>query len=145
MVLSPMIGLATMTTKPSMVSGQCLCGAVRFTLNGEKRGVSVCHCGQCRRWHGHVGAYTNVKRTDLTFANSGSLKWYASSDFARRGFCGDCGSVLFWDAPARDTISVTAGCLDSPTGVAIDVQIFTEDKGDYYALDLSIPIRPKTG
>jgi hypothetical protein len=133
-----------MATPPQVTTGQCLCGAVRFTLNGPLRGVSVCHCGQCRRWHGHVGAYTNVERTALTFADQRGLKWFKSSDTATRGFCGDCGSVLFWDAPGRDTISVTAGCLERPTGTTIDVQIFTEDKGDYYALDLSIPVRPKS-
>lgn len=53
--------------------------------------------------------------------------------------------MLFWDARARDTISVTAGSLNRPAGAAIDVQIFTEDKGDDYALDASIPIRPKPG
>jgi hypothetical protein len=83
--------------------------------------------------------------TALTFAEDSRLQWYASSDDAWRGFCGDCGSVLFWDAPARDTISVTAGCLESPTGTVIDAQIFTDDKGDYYALDPRIPIRPKGG
>jgi hypothetical protein len=130
-------------TSPS-VTGQCLCGAVRFTLNGPMHSVSVCHCGQCRRWHGHVGAYTNVKRADLGFTDASHLKWYASSDFARRGFCSQCGSVLFWDAPHRDTISVTAGSLDSPTGLSIDLQIFTEDKGDYYAIDPGIPVRLKS-
>ena len=139
-----MAKLLSNTTAHTSVTGQCLCGAVRFKLTGPMRGVSICHCGQCRRWHGHVGAYTNVKRSALTFTDDAALKWYASSDFARRGFCGACGSVLFWDAPEQDTISVTAGCLDSPTGVDVDIQIFTEDKGDYYALDPRIPIRPKS-
>lgn len=139
-----MAKLLSNKTVHTSVTGQCLCGAVRFKLTGPMRGVSICHCGQCRRWHGHVGAYTNVKRSALTFTDDAALKWYASSDFARRGFCGACGSVLFWDAPEQDTISVTAGCLDSPTGVDVDIQIFTEDKGDYYALDPRIPIRPKS-
>jgi hypothetical protein len=133
----------TPTDMHQSVKGQCLCGEVKFSLTGPLRGVSVCHCGQCRRWHGHLGAYTNVRREALSFSQNSTLTWYLSSDQARRGFCRDCGSVLFWDAPLRDTISITAGCLDRPTGLMIDVQIFTEDKGDYYALDPSIPIRPK--
>jgi hypothetical protein len=124
------------TTAQTSVVGRCLCGGVRFQLAGTVRD---------RRWHGHVGAYINVERTALKFTDDGTLKWYASSSFAKRGFCSGCGSVLFWDAPERDTISVTAGCLDSPTGLAIEVQIFTEDQGDYYALDPRIPIRPKAG
>ena len=97
----------------------------------------------CRRWHGHIGAYTNVARAALEMVESRDLKWFQSSDFARRGFCGTCGSSLFWDAPKRDTISITAGSLDAPTGLATTLQIFTEDKGDYYALDPKVAIRPK--
>jgi hypothetical protein len=124
-------------------TGQCLCGAIRYAIGSPLRPVSLCHCGQCRRWHGHAGAYTNVPRAALQLKGEASLKWYRSSDTARRGFCADCGSLLFWDAPDRDTISVTAGSLDAPTRTEIGVQIFTEDKGDYYNLDPSVPIRPK--
>jgi hypothetical protein len=125
------------------VTGRCLCGSIRFTLTSPSRGASACHCSQCRRWHGHVGVYTDVRREALTFSHDASLAWYQSSAQARRGFCRTCGSVLFWDAAHRNTISVTAGSLDAPTCLAIDVQIFTEDQGDYYALDRNIPIRPK--
>ena len=98
----------------------------------------------CRRWHGHIGAYTNVLRSALEFDDDGELGWYQSSSFARRGFCRKCGSSLFWDEPERDTISIAAGTLEAPTNLATTLQIFTEDKGDYYGLDRSIQIRPKT-
>lgn len=125
-------------------SGSCLCGAVRFRLTGKLRDVSHCHCAMCRRWHGHVGAYTNVARSGLEFTEARGLKWFRSSAIARRGFCGECGSSLFWDGDKRDAISVAAGALDAPTGLVSNVQIFTEDKGDYYELDPRVPIRPKT-
>jgi hypothetical protein len=122
-----------------------LCGAVRFHVpTSSLAGVTVCHCGQCRRWHGHVGAYTNAKAADLVFDESRGLAWFRSSGFAQRGFCRECGSSLFWRRDGSDLISITAGTLDPPTGLATRLQIFTEDRGDYYALDASIPIRPKT-
>ena len=129
--------------KSTTVSGRCLCGAVRFTLAGALRDVALCHCGQCRRWHGHVGAYTNVQRSALTFAAEKTLSWYRSSDFAKRGFCSACGSSLFWQRNDSDVISVAAGSLDAATGLATTLQIFTEDRGDYYHLDPSIRVRPK--
>ena len=127
------------------VAGSCLCGAVRFTLAAPLRGVWICHCGQCRRWHGHVGACTNVPRAALEFETDSTLTWYRSSNVAERGFCSACGSSLFWRRHGADVISVTAGCLAAPTGLAIDLQIFTEDRGDYYPLDPTIPVRPKSG
>ena len=126
------------------ITGGCLCGAVRFRLDGPRRDIVLCHCGQCRRWHGHVGAYTSVDRDGLTFTEQRGLAWFRSSNFAQRGFCRECGSSLFWQADDKKVIAITAGALDAPTGLATTLQMFTEDRGDYYALDSSIPIRPKT-
>ena len=122
--------------------GRCLCGAVRFRLTGERRGVVLCHCGQCRRWHGHVGAYTRVANSGLAIEEEGALSWYRSSDIARRGFCRDCGSSLFWERIGTDQISVAAGSLEAPTGLTTALQIFAEDAGDYYEIDIRVPVRP---
>jgi hypothetical protein len=124
----------------SDIAGQCLCGAVRFRLTGAMRSVVVCHCGQCRRWHGHVGAYTRVAKSDL--AVEGDVAWYRSSERARRGFCRDCGSSLFWERTGSDQISVAAGTLEAPTGLTTTLQIYVEDAGDYYEIDDRISARP---
>lgn len=50
---------------------------------------------------------------------------------ARRGFCGECGSSLFWDPPRRDTISIVAGTLDQPTGLRIAAHWFVSHAADY--------------
>jgi len=73
-------------TKPRSVTGRCECGAVRFTVSGKLRDVVDCHCGQCRRFHGHVAAYTNAVLADVAFAEKRGLRWYRSSSFAQRGF-----------------------------------------------------------
>jgi len=67
------------------------------------------------------------------------LKWYDSSEHARRGFCGRCGSTLFWDGRGRDYIAIAAGTLDGKTGLKIARHIFTADKGDYYAITDGLP------
>jgi hypothetical protein len=125
-------------------SGRCLCGAVSFRSAGPWRSVSLCHCKMCCRWHGHTGAYTSVPKSALIFTESRGLAWYHASDVARRGFCRDCGASLFWEACEGEGISIVAGCLDEPTGLTTRVQIYTEDKGDYYDLDTSVPIKKKT-
>jgi hypothetical protein len=123
--------------------GECLCGAVRFrVVSGPLHSVALCHCGMCRRWHGHIGAYTGAPRLGLRFEEDRGLAWYQSSTFARRGFCRECGSSLFWDRPDRETIAIAAGTLDAPTGLDTTLQIHVEDHGDYYRVDSSIPIRP---
>ncbi|MBD0280817.1 MAG: GFA family protein [Thermoleophilaceae bacterium] len=117
------------------VTGRCLCGAVRFEVDGPLRDVVVCHCGECRRWAGHVWASTSAPRDALLVSEQSALRWIDSPEsetHARRGFCSDCGSSLFWEAPGRDTISIAAGALDPPTGLRTTREIYTEFAGDYY-------------
>ncbi|MGI8422321.1 MAG: GFA family protein [Gaiellaceae bacterium] len=119
------------------VSGRCLCGAVRYEVRGPLRDVLLCHCVECRRWSGHVFAATAARRDDLVLLESGGLRWVASpasESGSRRGFCGECGSSLFWDAPARDTVSIAAGTLDEPTGLRTVGHVYVVQAGDYYEL-----------
>ena len=130
-------------TDAMTTTGSCLCGGVRFIVSGPLRDVVVCHCRMCRKAHGHVGAYTAARKDALTFVEARGLRWYRSSADARRGFCDECGSTLFWDAERRETISIAAGTLDAPTGVRTTLQIHVASAGDYYDVDASIPIRPE--
>jgi hypothetical protein len=98
--------------------------------------VSVCHCVECRRWHGGPGAYTAAPQKALRV--EGPVRWIDSPEsntHARRGFCGDCGSSLFWDAPRDDSISIAAGALDPPTGLRTVTHIYTADASDFYEVD----------
>ena len=124
-------------------TGGCLCGAVRYEATGALRDVVVCHCRMCRKAHGHIGAYTASARDALRLVEARGLKWYRSSAQARRGFCSECGATLFWEGDGRDTMSIAAGTLDEPTGLATALQIHVASAGDYYAMDASTPIRPE--
>ena len=114
-------------------TGGCLCGGVRYEVRGALRDVVVCHCRRCRRTHGHVAAYTSCRPQDLVLVEDAELRWY-ESDERLQGFCGRCGSRLFWRAHGRDSVSITAGTIDEPTGLQTVKQIFTEQPGDYYRL-----------
>jgi hypothetical protein len=116
------------------MKGQCLCGAVHYELTGSIRPVIACHCNQCRKTSGHYVAAIQVKTAELEIEGSDAIRWYQSSNDARRGFCGTCGSQLFWQPRDNDVTSVMAGTIDGKTGLTIEKQIFCEDKGDYYSL-----------
>lgn len=116
--------------------GSCLCGAVTYRVTGELRPVIACHCQQCRKTSGHHVAATSVARGDIEI--SGPVTWFASSDSARRGFCGTCGSNLFWDGPGTH-LSIFAGTLDGPTGLKLTGHIFCGAKGDYYEIADGLP------
>ena len=115
-------------------SGHCLCGAVRYEVHGPLSEMHACHCGQCLRQSGHFVVATGALRSDFKLLQGETLKWFRSSSFARRGFCSECGSNLFWDDDG-DEISINAGTLDQPTGLKLTKHIFVAEKADYYEID----------
>ncbi|MBO9456138.1 GFA family protein [Paracoccus sp. R12_1] len=118
------------------IRGQCLCGAVRFSGRAGGPEVTACHCGQCRRWSGHVWASFHL---DAPVIDGEALRWYQSSPEAERGFCSVCGTSLFWRPNGRETLSVSPGAIENPTGLRMDEHIYVADKGDYYRIADGLP------
>ncbi|PVZ06955.1 GFA family protein [Actinomycetospora cinnamomea] len=109
-----------------MSAGRCLCGAVAYRVDGPLRPVIVCHCVDCRRWHGRAAAMTCAPRQSLAITGEEALRWFRLPDGPERGWCGRCGSSLFWTAPGRDTVSIAAGTLDDPRELRVVAHIWWE-------------------
>ena len=125
--------------KELRATGRCLCGAVTYEVRGPMRGVVECHCKTCRRFSGGLWHATAVAREAVVIQDKGHLKWYRSSERVRRGFCGTCGSSLFWDRDDLDFLGITAGTLDEPTHLQMMARLFLAHGGDYYASAGTIP------
>jgi hypothetical protein len=123
-------------------SGGCQCGAVKYRVTGNMRDSIVCHCGQCQRGHGYAPGYSAARKAELTVEGEGNLVWYRSSDQARRGFCRQCGSSLFWARDGADAVSITAGSIHPPTGLKTVLHIMVADKRDYYTIADGVPQVP---
>lgn len=121
-----------MTETGQATQGSCLCGGVRYEVDHFERGVVACHCTQCRKTSGHHVAATKALNKNIRFLSDSTLKWFKSSDFAERGFCGECGSNLFWRRIGDDATSIMAGALEGATGLRMQSHIYVEDIGDYY-------------
>lgn len=120
-------------------AGGCLCGGVRYELRGPLRPVVFCHCSQCRKTSGHYVAATACPPDRLHVLADATLHWYASSENAERGFCGKCGSNLFWRPVDRGRVAVTAGTLDTPTGLEASAHIHVADASDYHVIADGLP------
>jgi hypothetical protein len=118
-----------------MKTGSCLCGGVTFELHGALRNSVACHCVQCRKTSGHYVSATQVGAGQLKITSDATLQWYRSSPPAERGFCGRCGSSLFWRHEGDNgATSVMSGTLDGASGITTEKHIFVADKGDYYTI-----------
>jgi hypothetical protein len=128
-----------MDEKTEQYEGGCLCGAVRYGITGPLRPVVACHCRQCQRTSGSFVMATQGDAESLVIQGQEHLRWYESSEEARRGFCSTCGSSLFWRRRGASRISIMAGSLDQPTGLRAEAQIHCDTAGDYYETPADLP------
>lgn len=113
------------------VEGKCLCGSVQFSVEAVHE-IDVCHCTMCRKWNGGPFVGADI-RGSVTFQADNTLTWYASSEWAKRGFCNKCGASLFYKLNEQDDFwSISAGLFDLPKGLSIGKEIFVDEKPDYY-------------
>lgn len=119
-------------SKTSKTTGGCLCGAVRFTLNAAPTEYAACHCGMCRKFSGGIELGVQVPPGGVVWDNEDAIKTYASSDWAERGFCGTCGSSLFWrltaEGPMQGMLSLSGGALDTLEGIRLTSEIYIDHK-----------------
>jgi hypothetical protein len=118
----------SLDNKP-VYSGGCQCGAVRFRVEGALDKPSVCHCRMCQKASGNFYmALVSVRQARLEWTR-GEPKRFQSSNFARRGFCGQCGTPLTYEAP--DGVALTIGAFDDPEDLAPVIQWGVEAKLPY--------------
>ena len=116
-----------------MQRGRCDCGGVAFVLDGELRDVYNCHCVRCRRITGHHMAATAVRPNQVTFTAEATLRWYHPVPSVHYGFCGTCGSTMFWKTDGDpDKLCVSAGTLDQPTGLQTTKAWWVSEAADYH-------------
>jgi hypothetical protein len=85
-------------------TGGCLCGAIRYSLEGEPFHVGRCHCADCRKESGSTYTiYGQWPREDFSVEGE-----YAS--YEGRSFCPHCGSSLF--TLEEDAAEIRLGSLD---------------------------------
>ena len=128
-----------MKKKVSSKIASCLCEGVKIKVKGKLRHIINCHCSQCMKTHGNYAAYTACPEDKIIFIKKRTLKWYKSSNIAKRGFCSTCGASMFYKLLKSNNISIAAGLFHNPTKLKTHSNIFTKDKLDYYKLDRSLP------
>lgn len=114
------------------VTGSCLCGAVRFEVEGAFDAFYLCHCGRCRKDTGSAHA-ANL------FASRARLVWRQGEDRVRtfrlpdtrhaRAFCTRCGSALPFASDGF--VVVPAGSLDAPLTIVPQAHLFLSCRAEW--------------
>eukprot|EP01130_Rhizamoeba_saxonica_P001364 TRINITY_DN11228_c0_g1_i1.p1 TRINITY_DN11228_c0_g1~~TRINITY_DN11228_c0_g1_i1.p1 ORF type:complete len:159 (-),score=27.71 TRINITY_DN11228_c0_g1_i1:67-492(-) len=114
-------------------TGSCLCGLVKFTTQKRSNEMHACHCSRCRKWTGSPLLSTNCGNSFDIVEGSQYVKVFASSSWAERAFCSNCGSSLYYRLIEADDFTVPIGLLDNVADIKFVGQIFVEEKPEYYS------------
>jgi len=119
-------------------TGQCLCGAVHFTIRDLNPEFGTCHCKMCQRWAGVALLGLTVPADTIRFEGEEHIARYQSSDWAERAWCGKCGSNLWYRVTAAGpyfgTYHMPIGLLDDTSGLINVREIYTDAKPDAFKL-----------
>lgn len=118
------------------MKGSCLCGAVRFEVDGPFPWLYQCHCSLCRKQGGSVSNTGLIVAADKFRWLAGEEltgKWQRATGF-RSHFCTRCGAPV--PNPLRDTgyVWVPSGLLDGDGPLEIGVQLYVQSKAPWAKL-----------
>ncbi len=120
-----------------MVTGSCLCGAVRWRIDAPFTRMTHCHCMMCRKVHGAPFAtYAAVDPESVTFlSGEDHTGLFESSPGGYRAFCSRCGSVV----PVRGDPEMPVGGLDGDPGTRPEAHIFAAFRAPWHIIADDLP------
>ncbi len=86
--------------------GSCRCGNVMIKASGQPNRVGMCHCMDCRKYHGALFHASAIFPADAVVILG------ETNEYDGRYFCPRCGSPLFGRSDVE--IEVNLGSFDAP-------------------------------
>jgi hypothetical protein len=122
------------------VEGGCLCGAVRYRVEGQPLHAGYCHCRMCQRAAGAPVVAWGAWPADRFAWLQGKPGRFASSAKGERSFCPSCGtSFTSVDPGDRRLVEVTLASLDDPAAFPPEEHIWTASRIRWLELGDELP------
>ena len=127
-----------------MIKGSCLCGEVKFQVNGKILLMSNCHCPECRKAYGSAfGTLAFCKKSEFSYiSGENHISSYKLSDALTRHFCNVCGSqlpVMSHEAFGPYFMGIPAGLLDDDPQIKPSKHLFVSLKAPWWDITDAIP------
>ncbi|ATO19970.1 S-(hydroxymethyl)glutathione synthase [Acinetobacter sp. LoGeW2-3] len=116
------------------MKARCLCGATQFEVQLRNHEVAACHCSMCCRQTG--GPLMSIDIEDINFIDQQHLSVFKSSEWAERGFCGACGTFIFWRTIDHSFANINVFTLDElPEDLDFNLEIYVDHQPEFYAFN----------
>lgn len=125
-----------------MLDGACLCGKVRYEIEGKPRFMYQCFCGRCRAASGASFVTNIIVDTDKFRITTGreSLTAFESSPQKFRYFCSGCGSPIYSQGEkTKRVVAVRSGTLKHDPGMRPAYHAFVGSKAGWVDIHDGLP------
>jgi hypothetical protein len=132
-----------------ILTGGCLCGAIRYTISAPVDALRACHCLNCQKSSGTGGTVNAVVPTDAFKVTKGETKKYddsatRSGRTLSRHFCAACGSPIYSHRnPNPGFVVVRAGSLDESRNLKVTANIWTSTARPWDFIDPATECHPE--
>ena len=124
----------------SVLSGECLCGAVRYEVKDEFVYALNCHCSQCRRTTGSAfKPFAGIERHKLKLVRGEADLMIFGEQQNHDAHCGKCGSLLYSVVREGAWVHVTLGTLVDEPGIKPTAHIFVGSKAPWFTITDDLP------
>jgi hypothetical protein len=130
----------------NMHEGGCLCGSVRYRVQGEPAIGMVCHCRFCQRRLATAFAMIAYFAENQVEMLQGELSTYEhrsdeTSRWLRLQFCPRCGTTICHTAEARPGFrGIAAGTFDDPDWFKIERHIWTRSARPWVSVPAGVQV-----
>jgi len=125
-----------------MIKGSCLCGGIRFEVDGVIAMSRYCHCENCRKFSGTAqAAWGLVNAADFRqISDNTSVTKYDAGSGSLRTFCASCGSPLWFEPKNMPAyLGVALGAIDEGDVSAPDVHLWVCSSPDWETIEGDLP------
>ncbi|MDB5705775.1 MAG: Gfa-like protein [Sphingomonas bacterium] len=127
-----------------LITGGCLCGAVRYEASGEPDYAGHCYCADCRKASGS-GFIPFMGFPAAALRITGATRQFGSPSFrgteAVRNSCPACGGLVFGGVVGEDVShTIYAGSLDDPSRFRPTIAIFNRDRPEWVPLPAGLTV-----
>jgi hypothetical protein len=127
-------------SKPRLLAGSCLCGAVQYTVEDSFIYALNCHCSKCRRATGAAfKSFGGIEREKLKIVRGLGELLIFGDEVTHDVHCSKCGSLLYSQVREGRFVHVTLGTLLQEPSVRPSAHIFVGSKALWFTITDDLP------
>lgn len=136
-------------TMNTVHEGGCVCGAVRYRVQGDPEICQICHCRFCQKRVGSAfGAIAYFDERNVTIVQGELREFEHRSDetgrWLRMQFCVQCGTTVTHAVQIRPGLrAIALATLDDPEWPRLQRHIWVDSKRSWISIPPEVPTFPR--